>query len=108
MVVLTDRTEQAAIAQCFHKVRYTYLHIVEQYRKKTYNGKTRTVKSKKPDFGSKTQNTFYIERFNLTLRQKISYLQDPVLDELQNRTGLFVNVTERATGNGGDIFIKTS
>ena len=33
--------------------------------------------------------------------------EDPVLDELQNRTGLFVNATERATGNGGDIFIKS-
>ena len=33
-------------------------------------------------------------------------LEDPVLNELQNRTGLFVNATERATGNGGDIFLK--
>ncbi len=32
--------------------------------------------------------------------------EDPVLDELQNRTGLFVNATDRATGNGGDIFIQ--
>jgi len=32
--------------------------------------------------------------------------EDPVLNELQNRTGLFVNATERAIGNGGDIFIQ--
>ena len=32
---------------------------------------------------------------------------DPVLDELQNRTGLFVNATERAIGNGGNIIIQS-
>ncbi|MEO1005199.1 MAG: filamentous hemagglutinin, partial [Cyanobacteria bacterium J06638_38] len=35
-------------------------------------------------------------------------LEDTVINELQGRTGLFVNATDRATGNAGDIFIKTN
>jgi len=33
------------------------------------------VKGTKDDLKEKTQNTSYIERFNLTLRQRVSYLQ---------------------------------
>ena len=32
------------------------------------------VKGTEDDFKGKTQNTSYIERFNLTLRQRVSYL----------------------------------
>ncbi|MEM7757643.1 MAG: filamentous hemagglutinin N-terminal domain-containing protein [Cyanobacteria bacterium P01_A01_bin.40] len=35
-------------------------------------------------------------------------LEDAVINELQGRTGLFVNATDRATGNAGDIFVKTN
>ena len=38
------------------------------------------VKGSEDDFKGKTQNTSYIERFNLTLRQRVSYLQrKPIL-----------------------------
>jgi IS1 family transposase len=33
------------------------------------------VKGTEDDVKGKTQNTSYIERFNLTLRQRVSYLQ---------------------------------
>ena len=47
--------------------------------------KKRIVKGKETDFGSKTQNTSYIERFNLTLRQKVSYLQRKTLGYCKNQ-----------------------
>jgi hypothetical protein len=37
------------------------------------------VKGTEDDFKGKTQNTSYIERFNLTLRQRVSYLQRKTL-----------------------------
>ncbi len=67
---------EKAIANCLKKVRYAYLQIVNKRRKrKLLTVKKRIVRGKETDFGNKTQNTSSIERFNLTLRQKVSYLQ---------------------------------
>ncbi len=77
---------EKAIANCFQKVRYAYLQIVKQRRKRRLvTVKKRIVKGKETDFGNKTQNTSYIERFNLTLRQKVSYLQRKTLGYCKNQ-----------------------
>jgi IS1 family transposase len=75
LLVTTDKLAayEREIANCFEKVHYAYLQIVKQRRKKRLvTVKKRIVNGKETDFGNKTQNTSYIERFNLTLRQKVS------------------------------------
>lgn len=82
LLVTTDKLAayEKAIANCLKKVRYAYLQIVKKRRKrKLVTVKKRIVRGKENDFGNKTQNTSYIERFNLTLRQKVSYLQRKTL-----------------------------
>ena len=44
------------------------------------------VKGTKDDFTGKSQNTSYIERFNLTLRQRVSYLQRKSLGYCKNKS----------------------
>ena len=80
--VTTDKLTayEQAIAQCFRHVRYAYLQIVKQRRKRRLvTVKQRLVKGKESDFPPKTRNTSYLERFNLTLRQRVSYLQRKTL-----------------------------
>ncbi len=80
------RAPAKPISNCFEKVRCAYLQIVKQRRKRRLiTVKKRIVKGKETDFGSKTQNTSYIERFNLTLRQKVSYLQRKTLGYCKNQ-----------------------
>ena len=82
LLITTDKLAayETAIALYFQKVRYAYLQIVKQRRKKRLvTVKKRLVTGKESDFGQKTQNTSYIERFNLTLRQKVSYLNRKTL-----------------------------
>jgi hypothetical protein len=82
LLVTTDKLAayEKAIAQYFEKVAYAYLQIVKQRRKRRLvTVKKVLLKGFEPDFGNKTQNTSYIERFNLTLRQKVSYLQRQTL-----------------------------
>jgi len=54
------------------------------------------VQGSQDDFQGKTQNTSYIERFNLTLRQRVSYLQRKTLGyckKKSNFTGiLWINL----------------
>ncbi len=96
LLVTTDKLaayEKAAreadlfeIANYFQNLRYAYLQIVKQRRKKRLvTVKKRIVKGQETDFGHKTQNTSYIERFNLTLRQKVSYLQRKTLGYCKNQ-----------------------
>ncbi len=88
LLVTTDKLAayEKAIANCFEKVHYAYLQIVKQRRKRRLlTVKKRIVKGKETDFGNKTQNTSYIERFNLTLRQKVSYLQRKTLGYCKNQ-----------------------
>ena len=88
LLVTTDKLAayEKAISNCFQKVRYAYLQIVKQRRKRRLvTVKKRIVKGKETDFGNKTQNTSYIERLNLTLRQKVSYLQRKTLGYCKNQ-----------------------
>ena len=88
LLVTTDKLAayEKAIANYFQNLRYAYLQIVKQRRKKRLvTVKKRIVKGQETDFGHKTQNTSYIERFNLTLRQKVSYLQRKTLGYCKNQ-----------------------
>ena len=65
-----------AIESVFGNSTYVYLQIVKQRIKmRLITVKKDFVKGTKADFMGKSQNTSYIERFNLTLRQRVSYLQ---------------------------------
>ncbi len=55
--------------------KYAYLQIVKRrYKKMLITVKKVFVKGSKLDFPGKTQNTSYIERHNLTLRDRVTYL----------------------------------
>ena len=55
--------------------KYAYLQIVKKrYKKVLITVKKVFVKGSDIDFPGKTQNTSYIERHNLTLRDRVSYL----------------------------------
>lgn len=61
-------------------IDYVYLQIVKKRVKmRLVTVKKCFVKGTEDDFKGKTQNTSYIERFNLTLRQRVSYLQRKTL-----------------------------
>ena len=61
-------------------IDYVYLQIVKKRVKmRLVTVKKCFVKGVEDDFKGKTQNTAYIERFNLTLRQRVSYLQRKTL-----------------------------
>ena len=99
LLITTDKLAayEKAIANCFQKVNYAYFQVVKQRRKRRLiTVKQRIVKGKETDFGDKTKNTSYIERFNLTLRQKVSYLQRKSLGYCQNKknfqTVLWINL----------------
>ena len=88
LLVTTDKLAayEKVIANYFQNVRYAYLQIVKQRRKRRLvTVKKRIFQGKETDFGNKTQNTSYIERFNLTLRQKVSYLQRKTLGYCKNQ-----------------------
>ena len=55
--------------------KYAYLQIVKKrYKKILITVKKVFVKGSEIDFPGKTQNTSYVERHNLTLRDRVSYL----------------------------------
>ena len=55
--------------------KYAYLQIVKKrYKRILITVKKVFVKGSKLDFPGKTQNTSYIERHNLTLRDRVTYL----------------------------------
>lgn len=65
-----------AIENIFKSRNYVYLQIVKKrFRKILITVKKCFVKGEPKDFPGKTQNTSYIERINLTLRQRISFLR---------------------------------
>ena len=69
-----------AIESVFNDIVYVYLQIVKKRVKmRLVTVKKCFVKGTEDDFKGKTQNTSYIERFNLTLRQRVSYLQRKTL-----------------------------
>jgi len=65
---------------------YVYLQIVKKrWKRRLRTVKKCFVKGSEVDFPPGTQNTSYIERFNLTLRQGVSYLQRKTLGYCKNK-----------------------
>lgn len=89
--VTTDKLAayKNALGKVFKEVNYYYLQIVKKrYRKKLVTVKKFFVKGSSEDFPAKTQNTSFIERLNLTLRQNISYLRRKTLGYCKNTNNL--------------------
>ena len=64
-----------AIESVLSDVPHVYMQVVKRRKnKKLVTVEKCFVKGSAEDFTGKTQNTSYIERFNLTLRQRVSYL----------------------------------
>ena len=75
--ITTDKLKayQNAIELYFADIKYVYLQIVKKrVRRVLKTVKKSFIKGSSADFSGKTQNTSYIERFNLTLRQRVAYL----------------------------------
>jgi len=78
------------LAEVFFDIPYRYLQIVKRRVKKRLatvkkvfvSGTSRSFPQNTP----KTQNTSYLERFNLTLRQHVCYLQRKTLGYCKKRT----------------------
>jgi IS1 family transposase len=73
--VTTDKLAayKNALQSVFAEIDYVYLQIVKKRVKmRLVTVKKCFVKGTEDDFKGKTQNTSYIERFNLTLRQRVS------------------------------------
>ena len=80
--VTTDKLAayKNALQTVFKDRDYVYLQIVKKRIKmRLVTVKKCFVKGTRDDFKGKTQNTSFIERFNLTLRQRVSYLQRKTL-----------------------------
>ena len=68
-------------------LKYVYLQIVKiRFKRILITVKKCFVKGSSDDFPSGTQNTSFIERLNLTLRQHISYLQRKTLGYCKNKS----------------------
>ncbi|MEL4898327.1 IS1 family transposase [Crocosphaera sp. Alani8] len=68
---------------------YVYLQIVKKrFKRRLKTVKKCWVKGTEEDFPLGTQNTSYIERLNLTLRQRISYLHRKTLGYCKNKNNL--------------------
>ena len=75
--ITTDKLAayQNAIESIFTDISYAYMQVVKRRKnKRLVTVKKCFVKGSAKDFPGKTQNTSFIERFNLTLRQHVSYL----------------------------------
>ncbi len=86
--VTTDKLAayKNARAQQFTDIFYVYLQIVKcRFKRRWVTVKKEFVIGKSTAFPEKTQNTSYIERFNLTLRQRISYLKRKTLGYCKNK-----------------------
>ncbi len=78
-----------ALLSQMKSINYVYLQIVKKrFKRKLKTVKKCFVKGSEKDFPTGTQNTSYIERFNLTLRQRISYLHRKTLGYCKNKTNL--------------------
>ncbi len=80
--VTTDKLAayKNALANIMSDIQYAYLQIVKRrVKRRLVTVKKLFVKGIAKDFPGKTQNTSFIERLNLTLRQHVSYLQRKTL-----------------------------
>ena len=87
--VTTDKLAayKNALKKQFNSINYVYLQIVKKrVKRKLKTVKKCLVKGSDKDFPTGTQNTSYIERFNLTLRQRISYLHRKTIGYCKNKT----------------------
>ena len=92
-----------AIESVLGNSNYVYLQIVKKRIKmRLITVKKNFVKGTKADFTGKSQNTSYIERFNLTLRQRVSYLQRKSLGYCKNKSNfnhlLWINLYDYTLG----------
>lgn len=70
----------------FVEVKYHYLQIVKQrFKRRLVTVKKCFVNGTETDFPKGTQNTSFIERFNLTVRQHVSYLTRKTLGYCKKR-----------------------
>lgn len=82
-----------ALQNVLSKTPYVYLQIVKQrIHMRLVTVKKCFVKGKPSDFPGKSQNTSYIERFNLTLRQRVSYLHRKTLGYCKNKSNFNINL----------------
>jgi len=75
--ITTDKLAayKTAIEKYMNDIPYVYLQIVKRkFKHKLITIKKAFIKGTANDFPEKTCNTSFIERFNLTLRQHVSYL----------------------------------
>jgi IS1 family transposase len=78
-----------AIASVLEEVPHVYMQVVKRRKhKRLVTVKKEFVKGSEKDFTGKTQNTSYIERFNLTLRQRVSYLCRKTLGYCKKQSNL--------------------
>jgi len=80
--VTTDKLAayKNALTNIMSDIPYVYLQIVKQrVKRRLVTVKKVFVKGTAEDFPGKTQNTSFIERLNLTLRQHVSYLHRKTL-----------------------------
>ncbi|WP_013334776.1 IS1 family transposase [Gloeothece verrucosa] len=86
--IVTDNLAayQRAIFFYLRTVQFAYLQIIKQRRNKRLVAvKKRLLCGQESDFPEKSQNTSYIERFNLTLRQRVSFLNRKTLGYCKNQ-----------------------
>ena len=86
--VTTDKLSsyKNALANFMDDIPYVYLQIVKRrVKRRLVTVKKFFVKGTAKDFPGKTQNTSFIERLNLTLRQHVSYLQRKTLGYCKKR-----------------------
>ncbi len=89
--VTTDKLTayKNALSKQLKSIKYVYLQIVKKrFKRKLKTVKKSWIKGSEKDFPRGTQNTSYIERFNLTLRQRISYLHRKTIGYCKNKTNL--------------------
>ncbi len=89
--VTTDKLAayKNALSKQLEPSSYVYLQIVKKrFKRRLKTVKKCWIKGTEKDFPSGTQNTSYIERLNLTLRQRISYLHRKTLGYCKNKNNL--------------------
>ncbi len=89
--VTTDKLAayKNALSKQLDSSSYVYLQIVKKrFKRRLKTVKKCWVKGTEEDFPLGTQNTSYIERLNLTLRQRISYLHRKTLGYCKNKNNL--------------------
>jgi hypothetical protein len=81
-----------ALKKHFAPSKYHYLQIVKQrFKRRLVTVNKGFVSGTETDFPKSTPNTSFIERFNLTLRQHVSYLTRTTLGYCKNRVN-FKNI----------------